>query len=268
MTNRGASKGKATMTNCPICHNTPDSPECKSSLLHWQTGQPPLTSECGDDDPVWWFDPTGRSGDVRFCNGRGLRNAWDERFVWCLRATRPEPYVAPVTPVPSDAMREIAERIAATSLPAMSTGQIRTWAFEIVRQCKDATKATPSPETAPEPDPGEGWRLMQVGEVVQKGDEVLEFGVWSQRGITGSALTMDNQPHRRRVTPETPAPTERNVERAIHVREVLPTDPDLDELVAAAREAEKYLACLGIENENHTAIAICELLRSALEPAK
>jgi len=67
--------------------------------------------------------------------------------------------------------------------------------------------ATPELAEAPQPDVGEGWRLLRVGDVVQIGDEFLNETGWHVTTIEGGRqIGPKNFPYRRRVTPEAEAP--------------------------------------------------------------
>lgn len=56
----------------------------------------------------------------------------------------------------------------------------------------------PQPST---PDPGDGWRLLERGEVIERGDEweVNNQGVWINAGLIGNKV--DSGHYRRRITP-------------------------------------------------------------------
>jgi hypothetical protein len=54
----------------------------------------------------------------------------------------------------------------------------------------------------PTPNPGEGWRLVEIGEVIEKGDEWLECGgKWNPSLSTGVPKLIKN-PLRRRIKPK------------------------------------------------------------------
>jgi hypothetical protein len=49
------------------------------------------------------------------------------------------------------------------------------------------------------PDPGVGWRLLAIGEVINQGDEIYFGNNWIASGVVGDAA---NCPHRRRIALE------------------------------------------------------------------
>ena len=82
------------------------------------------------------------------------------------------------------------------------------WLHQLAGQLVELIRQEqPQPEqTAPEEaSPGEGWRMLEDGEIIQEGDEFFSrtLGMWLESMSFGKGAIA--YPYRRRIAPETPA---------------------------------------------------------------
>lgn len=76
---------------------------------------------------------------------------------------------------------EIFQDVTAAAATALSTDHSRAlsgaqWLQQLASELVAAIKAESAPEEQEDDSPGEGWRWLEPGEVIQDGDQWVEFG--------------------------------------------------------------------------------------------
>jgi hypothetical protein len=105
---------------------------------------------------------------------------------------------------PDDILRDGDEVIIEDTWLATASIGRQVGAISPNRYRRRVTPSNPVEIDGDKPDVGDGWRWLEIGEVVQIGDEFFNGMGWQVTAIGGAQLGPKNFPYRRRVTPDVP----------------------------------------------------------------